>query len=180
MGSPDQPVPMHRVVLFGSPGSGKTTFARALSRRTGLPHVERDTFGALGSPAYLGAVQEMAARERWIFDGATAEGDADVYRRTDTVIVLAYPRWVVMERVIRRTFRLGVTRLRNRSPATALRDLVRRDHAVTSAWTSYYRRRREADALSTRADLGGARIIRLSSPREAATWLAAVDRHGSR
>ena len=80
--------PMRRVVLFGSPGSGKSTFARALCARTGLPHVERDTLGVLGSPTYQAAVSRMAASDRWVFDGATTEGDPEVYRRADTLIVL--------------------------------------------------------------------------------------------
>jgi adenylate kinase family enzyme len=165
---------MMRVVLFGSPGSGKSTFARALSARTGLPHVERDTLGTLGSPAYGEAVRSMARGERWIFDGATTQADTDLYARADTVIVLAYPRWVVMERVIRRTVRLAVIRLVRRGKFRRPRSWLGRDHAVTSAWSTYHRRGREASALSTRPDLVAARIVRLSSPREAAAWLAAA------
>lgn len=165
---------MRRVVLFGSPGSGKSTFARALSARTGLPHVERDTLGTLGSPAYRAAVRRMACAERWIFDGATTQADTEVYSRADTVVVLAYPRWVVMERVIRRTVRRALIRLVSRDRAREPLAWTRRNHAVTSAWSTYRLRHREADALAARHDLVGATIVRLSTPRDAAAWLSSA------
>lgn len=168
-----------RVVMFGSPGSGKTTFARALSGRTGLPHVERDTLGALGSPAFRAAVRHMASSERWIFDGATIQPDNDIYSRADTVIVLAYPRWVVMQRVLRRTVRQAARRVLRSRKASERPPWLGRNHALTSAWSTYGARCREADALAERPELAGAAIVRLSSPREAQHWLASTVRSRS-
>jgi AAA domain len=170
---------MNRVVLFGPPGSGKSTLARALAARTGLPHVERDSLGALGTPAYAAAVDALTRDECWIFDGAPVRADAELYARADTVVVLDYPRWVVMTRVLVRTARLAVRRLAH--PADA-RERPRgwrpQDHAVTSAWSSYERRREEADLLAGRPELAHATIVRLSSPREAEVWLKSVEQRG--
>jgi hypothetical protein len=170
---------MMRVVMFGSPGSGKSTFARALSGLTGLPHVERDTLGALGSPAYRHAVRRMASSERWIFDGATIQPDSDVYSRADTVIVLAYPRWVVMQRVLRRTARQAARRLVRSHQASERPPWLGPNHALTRAWSTYRARCREADALAEQPELAGAAIVRLSSPREARAWLASTARSAS-
>ena len=49
-------------MVIGCAGSGKSTLARQLAGRTGLPLVERDGLGVEGSPGYLSAVAEMAAR----------------------------------------------------------------------------------------------------------------------
>ena len=173
-------VRVRRVVLFGPPGSGKSTLARALAARTGLPHVERDTLGALGTPLYAAAVRQMAAGECWIFDGAPTQADRELYARADTVVVLDYPRWLVMQRVVRRSARLAASRMVSRSDAREpLLDWLRRNHAVTSAWSTYQRRRAAADALTHRPELASATIVRLATPADAATWLASVGEPGS-
>jgi hypothetical protein len=98
------------VVVIGCAGSGKSTLARQLARRTGLPLVERDALGKEGSPGYLSAIAEMAARPRWILDGAPYYADELVYAAADTVVFLDYPKALVLWRVLRRTAGIEVLR----------------------------------------------------------------------
>jgi hypothetical protein len=70
--------------------SGKSRLARQLAERTGLPLVERDGVGEEGSPGYLSAIAQMAARPRWILDGAPYYADELVYSAADTVVFLDY------------------------------------------------------------------------------------------
>jgi adenylate kinase family enzyme len=85
-------VAVERVVIIGCAGSGKSTLARQLAGRTGLPLVERDGLGEEGSPGYLSAIAEMAARPRWLLDGAPYYADELVYAAADTVLILDYPK----------------------------------------------------------------------------------------
>ena len=89
---------MDRVVVFVCAGSGKTTLARELAARTGLPLVERDALDDLGSPGYLAAIGAMLSQPRWLLDGAPYYAEGLVYPAADTVIVLDYPRPVAMWR----------------------------------------------------------------------------------
>ena len=101
-------VAVERVVVIGCAGSGKSTLARQLAGRTGLPLVERDGLGVEGSPGYLSAVAEMAARPRWILDGAPYYADELVYSAADTVVFLDYPKVLVLWRVLWRTAKVDV------------------------------------------------------------------------
>lgn len=168
-------VTVERVVVFGCAGSGKSTLARKLSARTGLPVVERDSLGILGSSEYRAAVGKLAAGPRWILDGPPYYADDVVYPRADTVIVLDYPKPVVMWRVLRRTVWIELFR----RPAGAHRPQALAawrdgEHPVRWAWSSHADRHREGLALMTRPDLAGAQIRRFTYPAAARRWLRTV------
>src|ERR1044072_2709570 len=66
---------MARIVVIGNAAGGKSTLARRLARRHGLPHVEVDTLlwrpGWKLAPEadYARAHAGAIARERWVIDG---------------------------------------------------------------------------------------------------------------
>lgn len=89
-----------RVLVMGLAGSGKSTFSRALSARTGLPVVHLDIH--YWKPAWV-KPSELEWREKqhtllagdaWIADGNYHE-TADVpLARADTVVLLDMPWWL--------------------------------------------------------------------------------------
>jgi hypothetical protein len=163
---------MQRVVVAGCAGSGKSTLARELAARTGLPLVERDGLGVMGSEQYQAALRGLAGQSRWILDGAPYYADDLIYAAADTVIFLDYPKPVVMWRVVRRTLRIELWR--RPSEAHQPQGLVAwRDpeHAVRWAWSSHRDRHREGLALMARGDLAGTEIVRLTRPSATARWL---------
>jgi adenylate kinase family enzyme len=97
---------MKRVLVIGICGAGKSTFARALAARTGLPLIHLDKeFWQPGwverqRSAWRQRVVEIAAGERWIMDGNYA-GSLDLrLPRADTVIWFDYPTSVCLGRVL--------------------------------------------------------------------------------
>jgi adenylate kinase family enzyme len=160
-----------RVVVVGCAGAGKTTLSAALAARLGVPHVERDELGELGSPEYRAAVSDLVRREEWVFDGAPYYVDEVVYGRAQLVVALDYPRRVVMRRVVWRALRWP--------DAQSWRDP---EHPVRWAWSVWAERRREIADLERRPELASAQIVRLGSPADADRWLdgfAAVDERDS-
>ncbi|QNE20094.1 hypothetical protein F1D05_21980 [Kribbella qitaiheensis] len=101
---------MERVVVFGCAGSGKSTLSRELATCTGLPLIERDALGVLGPRDYREALGELAHQQLWILDGAPYYEDDLIYGAADTVILLDYPKLLVMWRVLRRTLLIELSR----------------------------------------------------------------------
>ena len=88
---------MERVIVIGCPGAGKSTFARALRDRTGLPlhyldqiwHKEDGTNITLTE--FEERLSEILAQDRWIIDGNYQHTLALRLDRCDTVFLLDYP-----------------------------------------------------------------------------------------
>jgi adenylate kinase family enzyme len=101
---------MQRVLVMGSSGSGKSTFARRLSNLTGLPFVSLDAL--YWQPGWQPSEPEafgLKAREAtngpgWVMDGNYMGSGAGELRRelADTVIWFDLPRYVCMTGIMKR------------------------------------------------------------------------------
>lgn len=162
-------------MVIGCAGSGKSTLARQLAARTGLPLVERDGLGEEGSPGYLAAIAQLAARTRWILDGAPYYADDLVYTAADTVVLLDYPKVLVLWRVLRRTASIEVLRrpagAHRPQGLSALRD---REHPLRWAWTSHADRHREGLALMAQPGQAQTHVLRFTRPSTARRWLRQI------
>jgi adenylate kinase family enzyme len=99
---------VERVAIVGSGGAGKSTLARALGERTGLPVVHLDEHywrpGWIETPRdeWRARQAELCAAERWIIDGDDA-GTIDMrLDRADTLVFLDLPRRVTVPRILLR------------------------------------------------------------------------------
>lgn len=172
---------MERINVTGTSCSGKTTLARALSERLGVPHVELDAlfWGPRWQPhppeEFRDRLAEALAADRWVADGGYQAARDITWRRVDTVVWLDYPLRTVLARWARRSVR----RLASREelwPGTGNRESLSRSIGRESLlwWilrTHRGRRRRTAARLASRPEI---RVIRLRSPRETERWLAGI------
>jgi adenylate kinase family enzyme len=101
-----------KIAVQGTSGSGKTTVARELARRHGVPHVELDALhhgpNWLETPAeeFQRRVAAATAGDGWVVDGNYDSKLGDlVLGRADTVVWLDVPLRVALSRVTRRTIR---------------------------------------------------------------------------
>ncbi len=138
---------MRRVSVVGCSGSGKTTFARSLAARLEVPHIELDAvyhqpnWTPLPDEEYRRQVADLVNQEAWVIDGNYSVIRDLVWEAADTVVVLAYPRRVVMRRVMQRTLRRVFLRQElwngNREPWTNLFSLDPQRNINVWAWTTY-------------------------------------------
>jgi adenylate kinase family enzyme len=100
---------MDRVAIVGSPGSGKTTMAKELGRRTGKPviHLDRHYWqpGWVETPQdeWVMRQSQLLSGETWIVDGTYLHTLDLRFERADTVIVFEISRWRCLYRAIFRS-----------------------------------------------------------------------------
>ena len=98
----------NRIIVLGCPGSGKSTFARALAARTGLPLIHLDSVWWRADGSHISrdefdrALAELLAGEKWIIDGDYSRTYEVRLRAADTVIFLDYPEDVCMAGIVGR------------------------------------------------------------------------------
>ena len=98
----------NRVLILGCPGSGKSTFARRLQEKTGLPLIHLDNVWWRADGTHISreefdrALDGLLAGEKWVMDGDYSRTYEVRLRAADTVIFLDYPEAVCMAGIIAR------------------------------------------------------------------------------
>ena len=88
---------MQKILVIGCPGAGKSTFARSLRDRTGLPLVYLDCLwhrpdgSHVTQEAFDGALQAQLARPQWIIDGNYLRTMEPRMAACDTIFLMDYP-----------------------------------------------------------------------------------------
>lgn len=99
---------MERIMIIGCGGAGKSTLARQLGERTGLPVVHLDKlfwkpgWVSLSQEEFDPVHQEAISRERWIIDGNFDRTIPQRLSRCDTVLYLDFSRWACVMGVAKR------------------------------------------------------------------------------
>ena len=99
---------MKRVAVIGCPGSGKSTFARKLHEKTGLPLIHLDNVWwkpdrtHITREAFDAALREILAKSAWIVDGNYSRTVETRIAACDTVIFLDFDEQTCMEGIASR------------------------------------------------------------------------------
>jgi adenylate kinase family enzyme len=167
---------MRRVMVIGSGGAGKSTFALRLGALLGLPVIHLDAQywgpGWVEPPkdAWRRKVEELVCDDEWVVDG-NYSGTLDVrLAACDTVIFLDLPRVVCIWRVLKRlvTYRNG----RRPDMAEGCREKLNFDFLLW-IW-NYPSRTRPKVVKLLKENSENKRVVRLRSRSEVEEFLAGL------
>ena len=178
------PAGLSRIAVIGVTGCGKTSLARRLSVRFGVPHTELDAlhwepnWAEAPNPVFRDRTSRALAGDAWVADGNYSEVRDIVWSRTTAVVWLDYPLWTIMARLLWRTLRRIVTNevLWNGNRERVLDQFMSRDSILLYALKTFKRRRREYPLLFRRPEYSHLKVVRLRSPRAARRWLSGLIR----
>lgn len=130
-----------KIVIFGRPGSGKSTFTKKLSEATGIPayHLDKiyftDNWVKRDNQAYLDDLQNWVNKNEWIIDGNSLRSLEVRWQNADVVVYFNFPFWYCFWNMFKRLFDKDCA-IDDR--ASGCREALRWD-LVTYTWR--YRRR---------------------------------------
>lgn len=167
---------MKKVLVIGSGGAGKSTFARRLGATLGVAVIHLDSH--YWKPGWVESqkaewqetLEGLLAGDSWVMDGNysdTLERRLDV---CDTVIFLDLPRTVCLWRVLKRTFRHWHT-----SRPDGAEGCPEQFSPAFLLWVWNYPKRSRPKVIRRLEDnAGGKKIIRLRSRAEVEKFFAGV------
>ncbi len=173
-----EPIP-RRLAVIGSGGAGKTTLARRISERLGIPHVELDALNWLENwtenPHFRAAVDEATSGETWVTCGGYRLLAMDLtLGRADTVVWLDYRLHRILWRLNRRIWVRGLNRkpLYNGNRERLWFHLFTRDSMYWRLLTTYRGKRRRNE--KTLREFPHLRVVRARTPAETEAWFAGL------
>lgn len=116
------PNKLARIMIFGRPGSGKSTFALWLHKVMGIPlhhldaHFYEENWVERDYEEFLGIQQRLVDQEQWIIDGNMSKSLEMRYKRATHCLYLNYPLWICYYRVLKRRFWDKCPEIRDRAP----------------------------------------------------------------
>jgi adenylate kinase family enzyme len=102
---------MEKVLILGCCGAGKSTFAKQLQTKTGLPLVHLDqvwwlpNWVEIDRNVFRQKIETLAAEPRWIIDGNYDKTLEIRLAKADTVIYIDFSTWKCLWRVIGRVWK---------------------------------------------------------------------------
>jgi adenylate kinase family enzyme len=167
------------VLIYGVTGSGKTTLARQVADRTGLPwHSVDDLTWQPGWVIVPPAEQRrriaaICAGEQWILDTAYGQWLDVVLPRAELIVGLDYSRWRSLSRLAHRTVMRAIDHRQICNGNTqSFRQAFSRDSIIVWHFQSFARKRDRMRSWA--ADPAGREVVLCKSPAATRRWLAGL------
>jgi adenylate kinase family enzyme len=167
---------MDRILILGCSGAGKSTLAGQLSQILDMPiiHLDQEYWQPGWKPTpddlWFQRVATLIQQNRWIMDGNYGSTLDMRLKRADGIIVMDYPRWLCLWRVMKRICRhKGHTR-----PDMAPECVERWDwEFIRYVWAFKKRGRiRNYQLIEEQGMMG--KIVVLKNPRDARAFVKEV------
>ena len=172
-----------RINVVGSSGSGKSTTARRISEKMGIPYLEMDAiyWKPNWQESDYGEFLENLGREldrpAWVLDGNYGRTVACKWNNVDMVVWLDLPYWQVFYQVLTRTLKRSITQeeLWSGNRESLKQAFFEKDSVIWWSLTHLAsNRRRYADAV-TDPQYEHINFVRLQSRKEVTEFIDSLN-----
>ena len=171
-----------RVVVVGTSGAGKTTFANALAAAMHLQHTELDQlyWGPDWKPApteqFVRTTAQAAAGQHWVMDGNYSVVREQLWPRATHIVWLNYGRWTVFSRVLWRTIRRAAlgTQLFHGNRESWRSAFFSKDSILQWSWQTFAKNQRKYSDLRASGQFAQAQWLEFHTPQQAERWLVSL------
>jgi len=173
---------MRRVVVGGSTGSGKSTFARALAARMNVPLIELDAirhgpnWTETPDDRFRALVGARTNADAWVVDGNYSMIRDVTWGRADTLVWLDFSLRVILSRLFvrtnRRVFRREV--LWNGNRERFVNAYFSTDSLYLWVFRSFWRRKHNWPRMLAEPAYRHLAVHRFRTPGEADRWLRGI------
>ena len=166
--------PHLRVLVIGTSGSGKSTFAEKLAREAGIAHLELDLINwrpgwfdrsKEETEAFLADVDEATSQDGWVLAGNYSVTRPIVLPRVTHLVWMDLPLWLVLAQVIPRSIRRASSK--NTDVFDGCREdwprLIRADHPIRWALSTHHSRRPKYVAAADKIEAQGGQVFRCTT-----------------
>lgn len=172
---------MKKIVIVGTSGSGKTTFAKKLSNKLGQKNIDLDDLFWLPnwverSPEdFREKVFEVLSNDSWIIAGNYNSVRNHIWDKADTIIWLNYSFPVVFGRALKRTLVQTLTKeeICNGNKASLGRNFFSKNSILLWVLRTYWKRKRKYPRILKELE-GMKKVVVFRKPSEAKRWLDRV------
>lgn len=175
---------MNKIIIVGTSGSGKTTFAQKLSRILDIPHFQLDglyfknNWQEKSDAEFFQAIEAAVDRPRWIIDGNYSRANKLTWNVADTVIWIDLSFPVTMYQIIMRSFKRAFYQkpiwdgLDNKE---SFKKLFSRDSIVLWSFNTYQNNKDRYSERMAAKEFQHINFVRLRTRSELKLFLAMVD-----
>jgi adenylate kinase family enzyme len=147
-----------RVVVYGTSGLGKSTFASALAKALGVDCIELDLINwrpgwvdrnKTDLASFISDVETAIGAENWVATGSYGRVRARMWERATDVVYLDLPRHLIMWQVIGRSLQRASS---GDDAFPGCKEdwprLLTAEHPIRWAWSTYHGRRKTFETLA--------------------------------
>lgn len=165
-----------RIVVIGTSGSGKTTFANKLGTLCDIAAIDLDLINWRPNwfdryrnekDEFIADVQKAIAGENWVIAGAYSGVRDLIWNRATHIVWLDLPKLTIMRQVILRSLKRAID---GKDVFPGCREdwqrLFRSDHPIRIAWDTYSKRRVRFEAMLKERQFQHLNVIHCSNHKE--------------
>ncbi|WP_413287529.1 AAA family ATPase [Bdellovibrio sp. HCB337] len=167
-----------KVVVIGTSGAGKTTFAKAVSQKFDIPDVELDAlywepnWTAATPESFQNRVQAATLNKGWVVHGNYRVVRDFLWHKADLIIWLDYPRHIILWRILKRSIYRAFTQkpMWNGNYESIRLTFFSKDSIILWSITSYAHNKKDYGNMMASSPFAP-KMLRIKHPRDAAKLL---------